>query len=114
MTPEFYADLYKQYATFCRDFSGNRLKRVACGPNGGNEAWTRGVFSRVARHAQAMSLHYYTLSAPWGNKLPATGFAEDKWFGILQDTLKMDGILSSDRSDHGRQRSGETRGIVCR
>ena len=95
MTPAFYADVFKQYATFCRDFSGNKLVRVACGPNGGDPAWTDGVIHRVGRHAQALSLHYYTLDAPWSDKLPATGFQEDKWFGILQDTLKMDGILTA-------------------
>ncbi|MDZ4659654.1 MAG: alpha-N-arabinofuranosidase [Bythopirellula sp.] len=95
MTPGFYANLFKQYATFCRDFSGNKLVRVACGPNGGDPAWTDGVIHRVGHHMQALSLHYYTLSAPWSDKLPATGFGEDKWVGILQDTLKMDEILEA-------------------
>lgn len=94
MTPAFYADLFKQYATFCRDLSGNRLVRVACGPNGGDPAWTDGVIHRVGRQAQALSLHYYTLDAPWHDKQPATGFEEDRWFGILHDTLKMDEILT--------------------
>ena len=93
MTPAFYADLYKQYATFCRDLSGNRLVRVACGPNGGDPSWTDGVIHRVGRHAQALSLHYYTLDAPWSNKQPATGFNEDKWIGLLKDTLRMDELL---------------------
>jgi alpha-N-arabinofuranosidase len=93
MTPATYADLYKQFATFCRDFSGNRLVRVACGPNGGDPAWTDVVIHRVRHHAQALSLHYYTLDAPWSNKQPATGFDEKQWIGLLRDTLKMDGIL---------------------
>jgi alpha-N-arabinofuranosidase len=93
MTPAFYANLFKQFATFCPNFSGNELVRVACGPNGGDPAWTDGVIHRVGHRMQALSLHYYTLSAPWHEKIPATGFNEDKWFGILQDTLKMDEIL---------------------
>jgi alpha-L-arabinofuranosidase len=90
MTPEYYADVFKQYATFCREFSGNRLVRVACGPNGGDPAWTAAMFPQVRGHAQALSLHYYTLDAPWGNKQPATGFKEDKWIGLFRDTLAMD------------------------
>ncbi|QEG37502.1 alpha-N-arabinofuranosidase [Bythopirellula goksoeyrii] len=95
MTPEFYSDLYKRFATFCRDFSGNHLMRVACGPNGGDDNWTKVVFSRVGGHAQALSLHYYTLAAPWHDKLSATGFGEDQWFGILRSTMRMDDILNS-------------------
>lgn len=94
MTPNYYSYLFKQYATFCRDLSGNRLVRVACGPNGGDPVWTDGVIHRVGHHAQALSLHYYTLDAPWNDKLPATGFKEDKWIGILDDALKMDEILT--------------------
>ncbi|TWU30401.1 alpha-N-arabinofuranosidase [Bythopirellula polymerisocia] len=95
MTPEFYADLYKRFATFCRDLSGNHLMRVACGPNGGNDHWTSVVFPRVSGQAEALSLHYYTLSAPWHDKLRATGFSEVQWFGILNSTLRMGDILDS-------------------
>jgi alpha-N-arabinofuranosidase len=93
MTAATYSNLYKQFATYCRDLSGNKLVRVACGPNGGDPAWTDIVIHRVHRHTQALSLHYYTLDAPWSDKQPATGFDEKRWIGILGDTLKMDGIL---------------------
>ena len=32
MTPEYYANLYRQYATFCRNYGDNRLYKVAAGP----------------------------------------------------------------------------------
>ena len=93
MTPEVYADVYKRFATFCRDFSGNRLVRIGCGPNGHDRNWSRVVMQRAGRQMQGMSLHYYTLSAPWNKKLTATGFQEDKWFGILESTLRMDDAI---------------------
>ncbi len=98
MTPAFYAYLFKQFATYCPDLSGNKLVRVACGPNGGDPAWTDAVTLRAGRHMQAISLHYYTLAAPWSDKLPATGFDEEQWFGILRETLKMDEILEANDS----------------
>ncbi len=79
MTPEYYADLYKRYAVFCRDFSGNRLVRVGCG--------------RAGREMQALSMHQYTLAASWENKLPATGFGEDQWFSILRESLEMNSAM---------------------
>lgn len=104
MTPEYYADLYKRYASFCRNLSGNRLTRVACGSGGFNAQWNRTVLRRVGRQAQALSLHLYTLAAPWGDKLPATGFDEDRWFSILNESLRMEDLLTEtteimDRSD---------------
>ena len=31
MTAEFYSDQYRRYATYCRDYDGNRLYKVASG-----------------------------------------------------------------------------------
>lgn len=33
MRPEFYSDLYRQFNTFAKSYSGNRLYRIACGAN---------------------------------------------------------------------------------
>jgi alpha-N-arabinofuranosidase len=93
MRPEHYADLYRNFATYLRDFSGSRLTRVACGPNGGDTNWTKVVMNRAAGQMQALSLHYYTVAAPWEAKLAATGFGEAQWFAILHDGRQMDRII---------------------
>jgi alpha-N-arabinofuranosidase len=90
MRPEYYADLYRRYATFCRDFGDNRLVRVACGPSGFDQNWTRVVMDRAARHMQAYSVHFYTVVPNWQNKTPATGFGEEEWFAILHECLQME------------------------
>ena len=33
MRPEYYADLYKRYQSFCKNFSGNTLYKIASGPS---------------------------------------------------------------------------------
>jgi alpha-N-arabinofuranosidase len=93
MRPEYYADLYRRYAEYCRDLSGNRLTRVACGPSGNDGNWTRTVMERVGGRMQALSLHQYTLAAPWHKKLPATGFDEAAWFAIVREALSMEKTL---------------------
>ena len=40
MRPEYYADLYRRYATYLRDFAGNRLYPIACRANGSDYRWT--------------------------------------------------------------------------
>ena len=42
MTPEFYADQYRRYATYVRNFGDNRIFKIACGPNGGDYQVDRG------------------------------------------------------------------------
>ncbi len=90
MRPEYYADLFRRYASFCRDFGGNKLVRVACGPGGLNAAWTRVMMDRAANQMQAYSLHFYTVWPEWNDKTPATGFGEKEWFEILRECLNME------------------------
>jgi alpha-N-arabinofuranosidase len=90
MRPEYYADVYKRFATFCRDYSGNRLTRVACGPGGLDQNWTRVMMDRAAREMQAYSLHFYTVWPNWNNKTPATGFGEEQWFAMLRGCLQIE------------------------
>ena len=93
MRPEYYADLYRRFAEYCRDLSGNRLTRVACGPSGNDGNWTRTVMERVGGRMQALSLHQYTLAAPWHDKRPAIGFDEAAWFAIVREALTMEKTL---------------------
>lgn len=61
MRPEHYADLYRNFATFLRDFGDTKLFLIACGPNTNDVQWTRGVldgFRRQLPHGIAM--HYYS------------------------------------------------------
>ena len=88
MEPEYYSDLFRRYATFCRDFGDNRLVRVACGPGGLNRNYARVVMDRAARHMQALSIHFYTVVPNWENKTPATGFGEREWFAMLRECLE--------------------------
>jgi alpha-N-arabinofuranosidase len=89
MRPEYYADLYRRYAMFCRDLSGNKLYRIACGPSGFDKNWNEVLMKRAHGQMQGYSLHFYTLAASWSDKQPATGFDEKAWIGILRDSLQM-------------------------
>lgn len=85
MTAEYYANLYRRYSTFCPNLSGNRLSKVGCGPGSDDPHWIRVMMQQVGRRMQGLSLHKYTLAAPWSDKLPATGFDEGEWFSILHE-----------------------------
>ncbi|NOR14276.1 MAG: alpha-N-arabinofuranosidase [Candidatus Aminicenantes bacterium] len=40
MRPEFYADVYRRFQTYVRNFSGNRIYKIVCGSYGENYEWT--------------------------------------------------------------------------
>lgn len=75
MTPDHYADVYRQFATYMKSFGGVRPFLIACGPSGNNAAWTRGFFDRMTGTRVAMqgfAMHFYQ-----NGSLPPTEFTAD-------------------------------------
>ena len=94
MRPEYYADEYRRYATFVKNYSGNRIQRIASGASDFNYRWTEVLMSQAARHMQGLSLHYYTLpTGNWDRKGSGTQFGEAEWHATLAKTLQMDEIV---------------------
>ena len=95
MRPEFYADNFRRYNTFLKNYPGNRIERFACGPNGPDNNWTEVLLSMAGRQMNGLSLHYYTLSSgQWNKKGAATGFTEEEWHSTLWQTLRMDEMIT--------------------
>jgi alpha-N-arabinofuranosidase len=95
MTPEFYADEFKRYQTFVKNFSGNRITKIACGSNAEDYNWTDVLMSRAAKQMQGLSLHYYTLpTGNWSDKGSATNFTEEDWAATMARTLRMEELVS--------------------
>lgn len=95
MRPEYYADLFRRYNTFVKDYPGNRLYRIACGASDANYDWTNVLMGRVGRRMNGLSLHYYTIpTGNWDRKGSATSFGEDAWHATLRRTLFMDELIT--------------------
>lgn len=95
MRPEYYADEYRRYQTYCRNFSGNELFKIACGPNAADYNWTDKLLETVKdRHAKAISLHYYTIpTGDWSRKGSATEFTEEEYYKTVSSTLFIDELI---------------------
>lgn len=97
MRPAYYADLYRQFATFVHP-AGNEpspIMRVASGANADDFAWTEGVMSAASDLIDAYGVHYYTLPTnDWKKKGSATDFGEDEWIATLHGALRMDELLN--------------------
>lgn len=96
MTPEFYADNYRRYNTFLKNYQpDHRLYRIACGANGTDYNWTEVLMKNAGRQMHGLSVHWYTLpTGNWQKKGSATEFAEKEWFSTLRNALRMDELIT--------------------
>lgn len=98
MRPEYYADEYRRYQTYVRNYSGNAIVKIACGPGTSlwdpGYAWTQVMMERGGRYMDALTLHYYTLVGDtWPDKRSATQFDQDEYYATLAHAQAIDGIL---------------------
>ena len=93
MRPEYYADLYRRFSTYLRNFGDNRLYKIACGANGRDYRWTDVLMREAGNRMNGLSLHYYCGSGRRSRS--ATEFQEEDWFAQLQRALRMDDLISS-------------------
>jgi len=95
MTPEYYADLYLRFQTYVRNYSGNRILKVACGPGSLNLHWIEVIMQKAARQMDAISLHHYVRgSGNWTDKGSATQFDEKEWFVLMRNSLGVKELIA--------------------
>ncbi len=94
MRPEFYADQYRRYATYCRNFGQSRLYKIACGAAGDDYNWTEVLMREAGKLMDGLSLHHYTVPGTWAAKGSATQFDEGEWFTTLKKALFMDELIT--------------------
>ncbi|MCB0835400.1 MAG: alpha-N-arabinofuranosidase [Bacteroidetes bacterium] len=94
MTPEYYSNVYRRYATFTTDWNNNdKLYRIASGASSSDYNWTEVLMKNIPHHMlEAIALHHYSV-IDWGNKGPATGFSEDQYFTIMERALMMEELI---------------------
>ncbi|MCY1719472.1 alpha-N-arabinofuranosidase [Prolixibacteraceae bacterium Z1-6] len=93
MTPEYYADLYNRFASYCL----GDLYRIAGGPNVDDYNWMEVLMQKTMRHphlVQGVSLHNYTFTTAWEDKGHATEFGEKEWISVMNNTLKMETLVN--------------------
>ena len=95
MRPEYYADEYSRYQTYCRNYGDDRLYRIACGPSDGDYNWTEVLMRQAGRYMDGLSLHYYTVCGDsWAHKGSATQFTSRDYYHTLAKAWKMEELIS--------------------
>lgn len=98
MRPEYYADLYKQYATYVRNYGDNKIFKIACGTSGEDFNWTDVLMREAHNHMDGLSLHHYTVPGGWDEKGSATDFSVEDYYTTLNKAYRMEYLVSR----HGR------------
>ena len=94
MKAAYYADVYRQFHTYVRNYPDAPAFRIACGPYADNLEWMDTLMRNVDRRMmQGVDLHYYCGSGEKSRS--ATNFGEIDWFHQLRRALLIDGHLTA-------------------
>lgn len=110
MRPQYYADLYRQYASYCRHFTPEgKLYKVACGFN---DEWNEIVMRDCHRFMDGLSVHYYTVPGDWGHKGSATDFTSDEWKLTMQKAATIEAFIKGTAAIMDRYDPAKRIGLV--
>lgn len=102
MNPDFYANEYRRYQTYVRDYKeGHKIQKICCGANVDDYEWTREVLATCFKHSlpfqhgfmDGLSLHYYVHPEGWEIKGSATEFDQKVWYKTMSKTLFMEELI---------------------
>lgn len=92
MRPEYYADKFRQYSTYCREYDSNHLFKVASGASDYDYNWTEVMMKQVGQRMDGLSLHYYTV-AEWNHKGSATIFTPTNYYNTLSKCIDIENVV---------------------
>ncbi len=95
MRVEYYADVYRRYQTYCREYDGNRLYKVASGATDYDYNWTKVMMENARGHMNGLSLHYYTVKGWDGSKGSALVFTEDEYYDVLAKCVEVEEVIEN-------------------
>jgi alpha-N-arabinofuranosidase len=95
MTAEYYANVYRNYATFMDGWSGDhKVFRIASGASGDDYHWTEVLMKNVPYQLmEAVALHHYAV-IDWTDKGPSRDFDEEIYFRSMKAAFKMEEYLT--------------------
>lgn len=102
MNPDYYANEYRRYQTFVRDYNSKQhIQKVCCGAPHDDYEWTKEVLATCFKRSSeeqhgfmdGLSLHYYVYPEGIEIKGSSTIFDEKVWYKTLNKALLMDELI---------------------
>ncbi|MCA9734257.1 alpha-N-arabinofuranosidase [candidate division KSB1 bacterium] len=115
MSPQKYADEYRQFSNYVRTYGGTEVYKIAAGPNSDNYEWMDVLMENAMGgwrpRVNGIDLHYYTRTRRQFTTLfgdirlvdrsqpelsrSATDFGEAEWYATMQQALRMEELLTN-------------------
>jgi alpha-L-arabinofuranosidase len=91
MKPEYYANVYRQFATFMSGWNNdNKLFRIASGASDNDYNWTEVMMRDIPHNMlEGVAVHHYSV-IDWSKKGSDRDFTEDQYFTVLKKAYQMD------------------------
>lgn len=113
MTAEAYAEQYRRYATYCRSYPGNKLLRIAGGPNVDDYKWMEVMMKDIPANLKwGVSLHHYAFPNGWSKKGSATTFDEHDYIQTIDRAWFMDELITKHANIMDRYDPAKKIGLV--
>lgn len=95
MTAEYYANVYRQYATFMTDWNNSDgIYRIASGASDDDYHWTEVLMQQLPpKMFDALGLHHYSV-IDWNKKGSSTDFSEKEYFTTMKRALLMEELVT--------------------
>ncbi|NCI45742.1 alpha-N-arabinofuranosidase [Sediminibacterium soli] len=94
MKPDYYANIYRQYATFMTSAGKERIYRIASGASDADYNWTETLMREIPHNMlDAVGVHHYSVIS-WNKKGSATAFDEELYYTTMQRALEMEELVS--------------------
>jgi alpha-L-arabinofuranosidase len=94
MTAEYYANIFRKYATFMTGSNDHPIFRIASGANSADYHWTDVLMSDIPHHLlQGIALHHYAV-IDWNHKSSAVDFNEQQYFATMKSALLMNELVT--------------------
>jgi alpha-L-arabinofuranosidase len=93
MNPEFYADQFRRYNTYARNYGNNHLYRIASGASDYDYNWTDVLMRKAGNQMDGLSVHYYTVR-DWNAKGSATQFSNEEYLATIEKSLGIDEVIT--------------------
>ncbi len=95
MTADFYANQYRLYQTYAKNYSDNDLFKIASGSNDLDYKWTETLMREAAGSMDAISLHYYSIPGEgWSDKGVSANFGEEMYYRGIKAGLLLDEFIT--------------------
>jgi len=122
MTPGYYANLYRRYQTFVKNYNAKKpIFKICGGPNVDDTYWTEEVLKTCYENApegahgfmDGLSMHYYVHPEGWEKKGSATEFGVKTWYKTLAKALYIEKLIKQHSAILDKYDPKKKIGLIC-